>query len=184
MSPAALTQGTGQASCRGSICWEQGRRVFTLASIGSLALALGLLVYLTDRDPASAALIPSVAALAGLQLFGAFGPWLPSLVHPFAFSLFTAAALPPGSAWRYHACVFWGVVNLAFEFGQHPQFSAPLAKALQAHFGASSTARMVSNYLLRGTFDLGDIAAAVLGAVAAAVVLRLLQPLWESDHAS
>lgn len=184
MSQAARIQRAGCTSRQGLTLFDDSRRVGSLAAIGCLALALGLLVYLTERDIAGSALIPSVAALAGFQLFGALGPWLPSFVHPFAFSLFTAAALSPGSAWRYHACVFWCVVNLAFECGQYPLISAPLAKVLQGSFGPSSTARMVSNYFLRGTFDGGDIAAAVLGAVAAAVVLRLLQPVSESDHAS
>lgn len=184
MSRVALIQRAGCANRLSSTRFEDCRRVVSLASIACLALALGLLVYLTDREPATAALIPSVSALAGLHLFGALGPWLPSFVHPFAFSLFTAAALPSGSAWRYHACVFWCAVNLVFEFGQHPQLGAPLAEALQGSFGASAPARWVSNYFLRGTFDGVDIASAVLGAVAAAVVLRLLQPLWESDHAS
>jgi hypothetical protein len=184
MSPAALIQRAGHAGRPGSARFESARRVVTLATIGGLALALGLCVYLTDRDPASAALIPSVAALAGSHFFGALASWLPSFVHPFAFSLFTAAALPSRSPWRYHACVFWCVVNLAFECGQHPRLSTQLAELLQGGFGPSSTARWVSNYFLRGTFDGGDIAAAVLGAVAAAVVVRLLQPLWESDHAS
>ena len=154
-----------------------------LVAVGCFALALGLLVYLADRDPAQAQLIPAVAALAGRQWFGPIGLWLPSLVHPFAFSLFTAAALPARSAWRYHACALWCVVNVAFELGQYPRASARLAEGLQDAFGSAAAGRSLANYFLRGTFDGADIAAAVLGAVAAACVLRLVQPTLENDHA-
>ena len=151
--------------------------------MGCLALALGLLVYLADRDARHAVLIPAFAALAGSNLFGALGPWLPSFVHPFAFSLFTAAALPSRSAWRHGACAAWCAVNVAFEVGQHPNVSARLAEGLRANLGPSSVSRTLADYFLRGTFDLGDIVAAVIGAIVAAGVLRLVQGDSENHHA-
>jgi hypothetical protein len=145
---------------------------------------LGVLVYLTDRSAASATMIPSVEALAGWHLFGAVGHWLPSFAHPFAFSLLTAAALAARCTWRYGACVAWCVVNLAFEVGQHPRFSAALAHWLQRSRGPTSLTRPLVSYVLRGTFDRGDIAAAVLGALAAAVVLWLVRPRQETADAT
>ena len=64
-----------------------------LAAIGCFALSVGTLVYLTDRDPAQSVLFPTIAVLGTGPVFGTLGPWLPSFVHPFAFSLFTAASL-------------------------------------------------------------------------------------------
>ena len=154
-----------------------------LVMMGSIALALGLTVYLTDRNASHAVLIPGVAALAGSNVFGALGQWLPAAVHPFAFGLFTAAVLPPRSAWRYGACAAWCVVNLAFELGQHPLVSGYVAGALQAGSGQSVPGRMLANYFLHGTFDGADMLAAVLGAVAAAAVLRRMQQVQEIDHA-
>ena len=101
-----------------------------------------------------------------------------------AFSLFAAAALPARSAWRYRACALWGAVNVAFELGQHPQLGARLAEGLRPGFGDAAASRSLANYFLRGTFDVADIVAAVLGAVAAACVLRLVQPVRENGHAS
>jgi len=158
-----------------------GREAWPLAA-GSLALAAGLLVYLTDRDAARAVLIPEVAALAGSKLFGALGQWLPSFVHPFAFGLFTAAALPPRSAWRHRACAAWCAINLAFECGQHPLASAPLAEVLGG-FRNSWLGRTLANYFLLGTFDGGDIVAAVLGSLAAVALLWLMQDSTEKVHA-
>jgi hypothetical protein len=159
------------------------RRPALMAATGGLALALGLLVYLLDRSPTRAMLIPSIAALAGSPVFGVVGQWLPSFVHPFAFSLFTAAALAPRARPRYDACVAWGAVNVAFEFGQHPLLSGRLAEALQDTLGQTALTRAVANYFLRGTFDVGDVLAALAGALAAAVVLHQLQPRPEPEHA-
>jgi hypothetical protein len=151
-------------------------------AIGSLALAVGLLVYMTDRDAAHAMLFPAVAALDSGPVFGILGLCLPSFAHPFAFSLFTAAALPSRSAWRYCACAAWCAVNVAFEMGQHPRVNAPLAEALQGSFGPTLLTRPLANYFLRGSFDVGDIAAATAGALAAAGVLYLVHRL-ETRHA-
>jgi len=152
--------------------------------VSGIALTLGLIVYLTDRSASHAALIPAVAALAGSNLFGALGQWLPAAVHPFAFSLFTAATLPSRSAWRYGACAEWCAVNIAFELGQHPLVSGYLVGALQARGDHSVPGRMLANYFLHGTFDGADIVAATLGALAAAAFLRLMQHARERDHGS
>jgi len=151
---------------------------------GALALVVGILVYLTDRPGPVAARIPVLGALAGHHLFGDLGQWLPSFVHPFAFSLFTAAVLPRRSAWQYAACLGWGAVNLAFEVGQHPRFSAALAGALQTAFGSSPWVQRVANYFTLGTFDGGDIVAAVLGSLAAAAVLWLGRSRLEKADAT
>lgn len=149
--------------------------------IAIMALAVGLLVYMADRVAAPPLLMPAFALLGTGALFGVLGQWLPSFVHPFAFGLLTAAVLPPRSAWRYGACAAWGAVNVAFEVGQHPSISTPLAAALHGAFGASPPARALANYFVLGTFDRGDIVAAVLGALAAAALLRVVA-LLQGDH--
>jgi hypothetical protein len=151
--------------------------------LGSAAFVLGALVYLTDRPATSAALIPSVGWMAGLQIFGTTGQWLPSFVHPLAFSLFTAAALPTRAAPRYGVCAAWGAVNLVFELGQHAAIKAQLAMGLQDVFGSTRAARWLGNYLLRGTFDVADVTAVICGALTAALLLQLLRPLQEQHHA-
>jgi hypothetical protein len=74
-------------------------------------------------------------------------------------------------------------VNVAFEVGQHPNVSARLAEGLLVSFGPSSLIRTLTDYFLRGTFDLGDLVAAVLGAFVAAGVLRLVHGDSENNHA-
>lgn len=160
------------------------RRAACLAATAAAALLLGLLVYLADRSGRGAALIPRVDALAGWRVFGAFAQWLPSFVHPFAFSLLTAVALPARAAPRYGVCVAWGLVNIAFEIGQHVAIRGPLAVAVVDALGPSLPARRLADYFLHGTFDGGDLVAAILGAAAAAGVLARVQPRREQNHAA
>ena len=141
-------------------------------AIGLVLLAVGVLLYLSDRQTSRALLIPAVQGLTGLHLFGAAGHWLPSFVHTFSFSLFTATALGPGSVPRHGACASWCLVNVAFEFGQHAQLKAHWADALQGGWAATPWVRPLAQYFLRGTFDVADVAAALTGAMAAAAALH------------
>ena len=156
--------------------WWLPRRSALLLLAG-LALGLGLLVYLADRRTADTLLLPRFATLGTGPLFGVIAQWLPSFVHPFAFSLLSAAAMrrPAASARApYGICAFWWAVNLAFELGQHPRFSARIADALQFGLGQNALTAAMSRYFLRGRFDWGDVAALSAGALAAAAVLWLL----------
>lgn len=162
--------------------FDTWRRPTMLAATGCVALALGMFVYLTDRGTSGAMLIPSIWALAGGNVFGAFGKWLPSFVHPFAFSLFSAAALQRSAAPAYGACVAWWLVNMAFEVGQHSAINSDLAELLQFSLGQTALARTLSDYFLLGHFDVGDIVAVTAGALAAAGVLCCIDDL-ETRHA-
>jgi hypothetical protein len=154
-----------------------------LVAVAGCVLALGVLVYMTDRDPARAQWWPRMASLATGPIFGAAGQWLPSFVHPFAFSLFTAAALPRAAAPAYAACAAWWAVNVAFEAGQQAQVSAWLADTLPRVLGDNRLAQALSSYFVLGTFDAGDVAAAAAGALAAAGVLHIVHQR-EHRHAS
>ena len=151
----------------------RARRVL-LVLAGFAALGVGILVYAADRDIARSMLIPAGAALSVGPLAGAFGQWLPSFVHPFAFSLFAAAARHPSAPPAYGACATWWLVNVAFETGQHPVVSASLAAWLARAPDSGRFSRALSDYFARGTFDPVDLVAATLGALAAAAVLHAL----------
>src|SRR5882672_5854212 len=129
---------------------EMRRRVF-IAPIGLVALIVGVLVYLTDRAP-HASVLPSLR-VAAPAVFGMLGQWLPSFVHPLAFSLFTAAVLPPRPGLQYAACAFWCLVDVAFELGQHPIVRAQLASAVDQTLGSIQFAARLANYFRLGTFD-------------------------------
>ena len=154
---------------------NHAQRTAALAALGGLLLSIGLWVYLADRDPGHAMLLPVWPRLGGGALFGPLGQWLPSFVHPFAFSLLTAAALAPAPRPRYGACAAWCAVNAAFEFGQLPQIAAWLGAVLHESPFPPALTRPLAAYFMRGRFDVGDLAAVALGSLAAAAVLHLLQ---------
>lgn len=160
------------------------KRPALLFFVGSVALSAGVLVYLADRIASHAALIPSIAMLGGRHLFGTLGQWLPSFVHPLAFSLFTAAVLKPGVAAACGACTFWALVDVAFEVAQHPALTASWTAALHGGVGEWVIARSTFNYFLQGTFDPYDICAAMLGALAAGALLRSVDLFQGGRHAS
>lgn len=136
------------------------------------ALALGLAVYLADRPAGHAMLLPAVLAPGTGPLFGIVGQWLPSFVHPFAFSLASAALHAPGSGPAYGVCAAWWLVNIVFEAAQHPRLHQVAIEAAASLFGGGWPMRPLADYLRLGTFDPGDLAATTLGALAAAALLR------------
>lgn len=180
---AAIAHWAGSANRAKLVRVEGWGRSASIAAIGCVAFAVGVLVYLTDRDASKAALIPTVAWLTRSNVFGALGGWLPSFIHTFAFSLFTAAVLPQRSVPRYGACIAWFAVNLAFEIGQHRLVSVRLAEVLEGGLGRMPLTRTLANYFVHGTFDPGDIVAALLGALAAGAVLLLMHRGRRENHA-
>lgn len=152
---------------------RRGPAMLALAFTAGAALLLGTAVYLLDRPAGSAWLIPPAwqAGTPGAW-FGAIGPWLPSFVHAFAFSLLTAALLPRRPGCAALACVAWGLVNALAEVGQHPAVSAQLAAGLQRAFEGAPLAARVGRYFVQGSFDTADLAAALAGSALAYLALR------------
>lgn len=142
------------------------------AAVAVLALAIGALVYVTDRPAGHAVLLPAWASAAHAPRFGTLGNWVPSFVHPFAFGLLTAAALRiRRTAVAGAVCIGWAVVNVAIEFAQSPMVAAAVSRALEAAPILARSLQPVLRYLLSGTFDPGDVIAALAGALAAKGVL-------------
>lgn len=174
MSGLELTERLAPASGRsaaGAYCWFAP---VVLIGSGGLALAVGALVYTVDRHFSLIAPVVPPGSLATGALFGVLGQWLPSFVHPFAFCLFTAAVHTSGARAPYWPCVAWWGVNVIFELGQARGVDAAIATVLQDALGQTWLSRPLSEYLVRGTFDVADLAAATAGAIAAACVLRMI----------
>ena len=143
-----------------------------LVALACLVLLVGMLPYATDRVAGQALLWPAAFTLESRNLFGAVGEWLPSFAHPFAFSLLTVAVLAPNTAPRYGVCASWAAIDVAFELGQHRDIAGHLAGFLLNDIGAMPLTRPLARYFVHGTFDPLDMAAAVMGSIAAAAVLR------------
>ena len=173
---------TSQAGGANALSQRQGAAgspSLVLIAFAALALTAGVLVYAVDRSGPHVLPLAGVAASFAAPLFGSLGHWLPSFVHPFAFSLLSAAARPSAAKARvvrpaYGACFAWWLVNVAFEAGQHPAVSTTLAQFIDRMLGDGGPARWLANYFMFGTFDVLDIVAATAGAGAAAAVLRVV----------
>lgn len=146
-----------------------------LALIGLAALALGTLVYLLDRPAASVYLLPNAMSLARGHhpWFGMFGGHLPEFVHVYAFILLTLA-VSPWPARVVPICFFWWAVDSLFEIGQHPAIAPHIAATLPAWFQHIPILDNTANYFLLGTFDPGDLAAIVLGTLAAYLTIGFI----------
>jgi hypothetical protein len=72
-------------------------------------------------------------------------------------------------------------VNVVFEVAQHPSLNTSVAQAIEQAWGRNALTRPLTSYVLRGTFDVGDLVAATAGALVAAQVLALARR-WEMQH--
>jgi alpha-tubulin suppressor-like RCC1 family protein len=146
------------------------------ACFGSAALLVGLAVYIFDRPSANVAVL-FFGAGGGHRphyWFGVLGNHLPDFAHAFAFALFTAVAFSGKRRWgKVWICFAWWLVDSLLELGQLPVVATAIADALQPWTRAFPLLASVSAYFVRGTFDFWDLAATLLGAVAAYGVIIL-----------
>jgi hypothetical protein len=150
------------------------KRDWWLAGLSLALLALGVLVYVVDRAPGTAAALPTALSMydGSRSWFGALGGSLPTFVHALGFSLLTALVLPRTRRHAALACGGWALIETAFEVGQHKAVSPLLAAWIAPAAGSVPGADTLRRYFLVGGFDPWDIAAGLAGAAAAYFILR------------
>jgi len=169
---------------------EHGRSISTgrLVGGGLLWLGLGTLVYLGDRPCGSSYLqgyIQQLLPAAGMDgiSFGILGGWLPTFCHVVAWSLITAGVLALHSKPALAAiCLLWLVINAGFELGQ--KYAAAGGKLFTDALPAAGIADIFRNYFTNGTYDTGDLLAAVLGAGVAFILLLVIterKGIWSGN---
>jgi len=145
--------------------------------IAAAAIAVGVAFYAFAR-PQPALFLPAgwhrplPHALPTL-LLGA----LPTFVHALALPLLIVAVLPARRRVALSAvCVAWCVVEIAFESAQHPRIGHALLERWTIDERWHARLAPLANFVRNGTFDRIDLAAAVLGSLAAyAVLCRLIE---------
>lgn len=139
----------------------------------TLALTIGLLVYLLDRQPQHTYFLSHVFTpdRAPYALFGVAGNYLPAFLHVYAFVLLTVAIAGSANAQLVRIGAAWFIIATLFEFGQHPALSPFLAAALPAWFAYVPVLDNSASYFLNGTFDVLDILSIALGTVAACLTV-------------
>lgn len=149
---------------------EQRKMVHLSAAIA--ALAVGLLVYLIDRQPASVYFVPDWLVLAKntAPIFGGIGNHLPTFLHVFAFVLLTILFVTPGPSKVILICIGWFTVEVLFEIGQITPISQWITGLVPTWFDGIPFLENISNYFLAGTFDSLDLLSIAGGVIAAYLV--------------
>jgi hypothetical protein len=147
--------------------------------VGLGGLSLGALIYLFERSPGSYGFGAIVRDSLGFirphrVVFGVLANNLPSFVHVFAFSLMTAGLLPTRRKGDLLICLLWFLIDTAIEIGQGLK---PVCLAILPDWLDVLTPPMANlqEYFRYGTFDIRDIIAGLLGALAAFVVAEFLR---------
>jgi hypothetical protein len=144
-------------------------RELRLFAFGIAWLTAGVVVYMTARPPTTLQFLPHFPNLGAL-VPGQLRPLLgsaPTFVHVVAFSLMSASIVGRSQGRIFLVCGGWALIEISFELAQYPTISHWL---LQRTFFVSSIPHMRA-YLVFGTFDYGDVLAAIVGAALAAVYL-------------
>lgn len=139
-------------------------------SLGFLCLTAGSLEYVFRRPPGStvflSAVQPLVSTLHGtVDLYGRLGDVAPAFFHPLGFALMTMALLPPGRSARWMICSAWLALDSAMELAQLAGHRA--ASWVPSWFERIPILENLNDFLVRGTFDVYDLAAGALGAATA-----------------
>lgn len=144
--------------------------------IGLLALALGVLVYVVDRDPGQVYFLPEAASWfqADVQVFGPLGKHMPDFLHVYAFVLLTCATLRPGRRGVLCITAFWLATDVLFECGQHPALSPWIAEQVPSWFAKVPILENTRAFFTSGKFDPGDLVAFVLGAAGAWLTVSMM----------
>jgi len=138
--------------------------------IGVAGLIVGSLIYLIDRPPDQTYFVYSNPINITLSntiptLFGSIGNSLPALIHVFSFILITAGLIFYNKRAYLIICVFWFIVDSAFELGQ--KFHDVTSCIIPDWFVGVPFLENIETYFLHGTFDVIDLAAIAFGGLIA-----------------
>ena len=140
--------------------------------LGAAFLVFGLGIYVFDRN-----FIPFLGLSADNYLdtsvnLGSWSGFLPSFIHPLAFSLLCAGFLGTSRKVVLIICTSWGLVHFGLEFAQmkslYPWFSIVFDSVGREHL----LVMYIENYCLAGVFDTMDLAAVLAGCVLSFFLIR------------
>ncbi len=136
--------------------------------IGIACLITGTLVYLVDRPPGSAYFLSQLNIDTHLihspqGLFGIIGNSLPAFAHVLSFILLTASLMHFSRINYLIICIFWLVIDSAFELGQ--KFDTFASGLVPEWFNGIPVLETTKNYFIYGTFDVFDMAGFLVGAI-------------------
>jgi hypothetical protein len=151
-----------------------GNRIWLVAGI--FMLALGALIYMTERSPADIYFtrffgINQELFRPGFVLPGSFGTVLPAFFHVLGLSLITAAFTSGTRKQCLLICLGWFMINAVMETGQ--KYKDIAIRLTPDFFDRLPFLEATRPFFLNGTFDPFDIAAAGCGAFIAFLLMHL-----------
>ncbi len=141
------------------------------------ALLLGTAVYLLDRDWANTLLLAPFVAYQWptSAVFGAFGGFLPALLHAYAIPVLIIVALRPWPWTRPWVCLLWFTIASTLEWLQSDAAEA-LFFAADRLPGDMPLLTYLESYAVQGQFDNVDLLATGVGCITALAVTIAIAP--------
>ena len=149
-----------------------------LVGLGIAVLLLGLSIYLIDRPADNIPYLPKLPDLTGTnsRLFGGWGYFVPSFVHPLAFILITTGLADLNRRQGLMVCAAWLLGELLLELAQHSSVVSWLLVTPVFLSADDGLLPFIARGLRRGTFDYWDVGAVCLGSVCAAMIILACVP--------
>jgi len=149
------------------------RKLFYL---GWISLICGVAFYLIARPSGSTYFFGKLLHLGFssriIKLPSLIQGSFPDFVHPFAFSLIGMGLLSLTRVSRFAICSIFLAMNLFFKIGQNYKYA--FAAQVPKWFGGIPIMENTGSFFLRGTFDINDVFAMIVGAAAAFALSELL----------
>ena len=149
------------------------RKLFYL---GWISLVCGIAFYLVARPSGSTYFFGKLLHLGFssriIKLPALVQGSFPDFVHPFAFSLIGMGLLSLTRVSRLAICSSFLVMNLFFKVGQKYKYA--FAGQVPPWIKGIPIMENTGSFFLRGTFDINDIFAMIVGAAAAFALSELL----------
>jgi len=145
-------------------------------SLGIVALGVGTLVYMFDRQPEFIYFLPGWLSLNSQPggFFGSIGYYLPTFLHVYAFILLTAVVAIPSITKLIPVCLAWFTLDTLFEVAQIDAIAKWIALHTPGWFTGIPFLENTSNYFLFGTFDVVDLLSIAAGTIAAYITVSVL----------
>ncbi len=146
-----------------------------IAVLGALSMLAGGAIYLFARDPqklylANYLLLPDESATALIKSIPGWISWLtgslPTAIHAFAFSLFTALIFRLNTSTIAISCVAWLVIDSVFEL---LQILKPIS--CLSSFNDRGIGGLFCGYITNGVFDWNDMFSILVGCILAYLTL-------------
>lgn len=144
--------------------------------IGLTALALGVVLYLYDRPSSQIYFVPDLLSQYEGKpfMFGVIGYHLPTFLHAFAFCLLSTGILGSSTKEAFVICLFWLLIDGAFEIAQHPDIANGIIPYIPDWFKHIPVLDNTASYFIQGRYDPADLGAILIGTVVAYFLILFL----------